>query len=170
MKFSFLIITVLLFSVNFSAQQKCELTLNESPRLQNLKLGMTPQEASIALLTKVKAKREGQSTFFKNYIKKEAKGNLSGTNAFYLRFYEGKLYEIEFFYKKDYRWQTLENFLDDYSAKHNFPREFWQTEYGYASANCEGFSLRADYILNPRIQITESKTAEIVESKQEKLF
>jgi hypothetical protein len=170
MKVILTIISILLFSIATYAQEKCELNLSQSPTLQNLKLGMSPGEASNVLGIKVKAKPEGQSTFFKNYIKKKAKRNLTGVRVIYLRFYEGKLYQIEFFYETDYRWQTLDNLLDDFSSENNFSREFWQTKFGYSKANCQGFSIDADYILNPHIQITNGEVLKIVESKQEKLF
>ncbi len=170
MRFLFITIIIFIFAVFTYAQQKCELTLEQSPRLLNLKLGITPNQASSVLPIKVKAKTEGQRTFFKNYIKKDAKGSLAGIRALFLRFYDGKLYQIEVFYKKEYRWQTLENFLSEYSSNQNFPQEFWKTEYGYSKANCNGFSLDADFILNPHIQITNDEIAKIVESKQKKLF
>lgn len=160
-------ILLLIFAISISAQQKCELNLTEAPSLQNLKLGMSPDEARNILGIKVKADKKGQSTFFQNYIKKKPKGNLTGIRAIYLRFYNRKLYQIEFFYEENYRWQNLENLLDDYSAKNNFPRELWQTEYGYSEANCKGFSLDADYKLNPHIQLTNDAIAEIVEKERE---
>ncbi len=166
MKIFLVTISVLLLSANLFAQQKCELNLHEAPPLQNLNLGMSPIEARNVLGIKVKAKKEGQSTYFQNYIKKKAKGNLTGIRAIYLRFYDAKLYQIEFFYDHNYRWQNLENLLDDYSIKNNFPREFWQTEYGYSEANCNGFSLDADYILNPHIQLTNDAVAELVEEER----
>ncbi|MDQ3633530.1 MAG: hypothetical protein M3405_03350 [Acidobacteriota bacterium] len=166
MKIFLVTISILLLSANLFAQQKCELTLAEAPTLQNLSLGMSPTEARSILGIKVKADKEGQSTYFQNYIKKKAKGKLTGIRAIYLRFYDAKLYQIEFFYEQNYRWQNLENLLDDYSSNHNFPREFWLTEYGYADADCNGFSLDADYKLNPHIQLTNDGIAEIVEMER----
>jgi hypothetical protein len=170
MKTFLITISILIFALTINAQEKCELNLSQSPTLQKLKLGMTPSEASNVLGIKVKVKPEGQRSFFRNYIKKKAKGNLTGIRALFVRFYDGKIYQIEIFYEKDYRWQTLESMIDDYSASNNFPKEFWLNEYGYAKANCKGFSIDADYILNPHIQISEDAIAELVESKQEKLF
>ncbi len=168
MKIFLVTISILLLSANLFAQQKCELNLSEAPTLQNLRLGMSPVEARNVLGIKVKAEKEGQSTYFQNYIKKKAKGNLTGIRAIYLRFYDAKLYQIEFFYEQNYRWQNLDNLIDNYSVKSNFPREFWLTEYGYADANCNGFSLDADYKLNPHIQLTNDAIAEIVEAEREK--
>lgn len=152
--------------MTISAQQKCELNLTEAPTLKNLKLGMSPVEARNVLGIKVKADKEGQSTYFQNYIKKKAKGKLAGIRAIFLRFYDAQLYQIELFYEEPYAWQNLESLLDYYSAKNNFPGEFWLTEYGYAEANCNGFSLDADYKLNPHIQLTNDAVAEVVEKER----
>jgi hypothetical protein len=129
---------------------------------------MSPAEASNALGLKVKVKPDGQRVFFKNYIKKKAKQNLTGLRAIFLRFYDGKLYQIELFYNKEYRWQSLENFLNDYSSQNNFPGEYWQTEYGYSKANCKGFTIDADYVLNPHIQLTDDAIANLIEIDREK--
>ncbi len=158
---------ILIFAIVGFAQQKCELTLNQSPTLQNLKLGMSPFEAKNILGIKVKAKKQGQSTYFQNYIKKKAEGKLAGIRAIFLRFYDAKLYQIELFYEEPYAWQNLESLIDDYSVKNNFPKEFWSTEYGYADANCNGFSLDADYKLNPHIQLTNDAIAKFVEKERE---
>lgn len=166
MKLIIITISILIFSMTIFAQQKCELTLDQSPTLQNLSLGMSPIEARSLLGIKVKADKEGQSTYFQNYIKKKAKGNLTGIRAIFLRFYDAELYQIELFYEKPYRWQNLDSLLDDYSLQNNFSREFWHTEYGYAEANCNGFSLDADYKLNPHIQITNDAIDEIVEKER----
>lgn len=167
MKIVILFISILIFSVVIAGQEKCELTLNESPTLQNLKLGMSPGEVSSILGIKVKVKPEGQRSFFKNYIKKRAKRNLTGIRAMFLRFYNAKLYQIEFFYETDYRWQNLSAFINDYSTQNNFPANFWQSKYGYADAECKGFSLNADYILNPHIQLTNDSIAEVVKKERD---
>lgn len=161
-----ILITIFLFTVNISAKEKCELTLDSSPTLQKLKLGISPKESSSILGIKVKVKSEGQRAFFKNYIKKKAKGNLTGIRALFLRFYNAKLYQIEIFYEKDYRWQNLEEFLTYYSSNNSFSKDFWKTKYGYSKATCKGFSLNADYILNPHIQLTDDAIAEIVEKER----
>ncbi len=163
MKIFIITISILFFTTNTFAQEVCDLTLEQSPTLQNLKLGISPIKASNILGIKVKVKPEGQRSFFKNYIKKKAKGNLVGIRALFIRFYDNKIYQIEIFYEKDYRWQDLETFLSDYSTNNNFQENLWQTEHGYSKANCQGFSLDADYVLNPHIQLTNDAIAKIVE-------
>lgn len=163
MKIFLLTIAILFSAMSISAQEECELPLSQSPTLQFLRLGMSPPEATKALKTRVKVKANGERVFFKNYIKRRAKGNLTGIRAIFLRFFDARLYQIEIFYEADYLWPDLTALLADFSARNNFPPELWQTDYGYAKANCGGFVLDADYILNPHIQITDPATAEQVE-------
>ncbi|NNE99361.1 MAG: hypothetical protein HKN25_10120 [Pyrinomonadaceae bacterium] len=170
MRILILFVSLALFTAIAAAQEKCKLNLNEAPKLHNVRLGMSAEEATRAFQNriKVKAKSDGQSSFFKNFIKKRAKGNLAGIRAIFLRFYRGRIYQIELFYEEDHRWRDLESLLDDYSIQNNFPREFWQTKFEYASAKCMGFSLKADYKLNPHIQLTDDVAAKLVKNAREK--
>lgn len=166
MRFVLSILALLIFSVNLVAQEKCELNVSQSPSLQNLKLGMSPNEASQAIGLKFKIKADGQRSFFQNYINKKAKGKLTGIRALFLRFYNNELYQIEIFYEDDFRWQSLENLTKDYSSNQNFPNEFWEIEYGYAKAVCQNFTLDADFILNPHIQITNDAILKLIEQEK----
>ncbi len=168
MKIFFITIAIFLFASTALTQEKCELTLTEAPNLHNLRLGMSASEAGRAVGLSVKVKPDGQRTYFRNYIKSRAKGKLAGVRAIFLRFFDGRLYQIELFYEEGYRWQNLENLVEDYSAANNFSREFWRIEHGYAEADCGGFSLEADFILNPHIQITNDEIAGLVAKEREK--
>ncbi|HUF03530.1 MAG TPA: hypothetical protein VMM38_05075 [Aridibacter sp.] len=113
---------------------------------------------------KVKADTEGEETFFKNWIKKPAKGKLAGVRAIYLSFFEGRLYQIELFYQEAHRRPDLESILLDFEAKEGFAREFWKVKNGYAKSKYEGFSLAADRVLGPHIQITDDAVMTAVEA------
>lgn len=162
-------IALLIFSaVPHAAPDKCDLGRENAPPLLDLRLGMTAAEAGAVLRRGLKIKPAGQQTFFKNFINRRAKRKLAGLRALYLRFYEGRLYQIELFYEEDFRrWPDLAAFIADYSARRDFPPDFWQVEYGYARAACRGFSLSADYVLNPHIQLTDTAVAELVETRRE---
>lgn len=149
------------------AQKDCD--LKNAPALLGLNLGISTEQARKANNRRLKVKNEddGEYTFFENYIDKSAKGNLQGLKAVYLRFYENRLFQIELFYKDKYKWQNLTEFIDDYSARNNFSADFWKVEYGYAKAACDGFSLKADYILNPHIQLTDDEIFRQVQAKRE---
>lgn len=155
----------IVFVSNVYSQTECRLDLVDSPKLLDLKLGMSSAEADAVFgrNLKVKAKREGQSSTFKTYLKKDGKGSLKGVRALFLRFDQDVLYQIEIFYKTEYKWQTLPEFINDYSTQNNFPLELWETKYGYSKVKCKGFSLDADYILNPHIQLTDNVIEERVD-------
>jgi hypothetical protein len=115
---------------------------------------------------KVKVKKKGQRTFFQNFIKKPAPNSLSGVRAIYLRFFDGKLYQIEIFYENRSDWQTLENFIGNFPAKTNLPA--WKIENGKAEIICGAFSIISDQILNPRIELTNVTIRAQVEEIRER--
>jgi hypothetical protein len=162
------IIVILLLSVAISAQEKCDLTIRDAPRLLKLTLGMSSTEVNKAFGRdlKVKVKPKGQRSFFRNYIKKSARGSLQGIRALFLRFHNGLLYQIELFYNDDYNSSDLTTFINKYSAKNNFPVSLWRIKHGYAKVKCNGFSLKADSILNPHIEMTDEATYGRIETEK----
>lgn len=168
MRLILLILSILFTFSALKAQEEC--TLTEPPPLFNLRLGMTVPEVNAALSgdLKVKAKPEGERSFFKNWIKKEAKGKLAGMRAIYLRFFDGRLYQIELFYQEEHGWVDLESMLGDLTSRSGFPREFWKVKNGYAKAECEGFSLDADKVLGAHFQITDDAVIAAVEESRKK--
>jgi len=162
MRIVFLFFAALFLIGAVIAQEKCELTIGDSPRLLNLKLGMNLAETNAALGgdLRVKVKPNGQRSFMRNYRKKTPKGSLRGIRALFLRFFDERLYQIEIFYNKEDRPMDLTAFANNYSAKSSFPANLWKIKYGYATAKCVGFTLRADTILNPHIELTDENGLE----------
>jgi hypothetical protein len=115
---------------------------------------------------KVKVKKKGQRTFFQNFIDKPAPNSLNGIRAIYLRFFDGKLYQIEIFYENRSDWQTLENFTGNFLAKANFPA--LKIENGKAEITCGEISIVADRVLNPRIELTNTAIRAQVEEIRER--
>ncbi|QQS40953.1 MAG: hypothetical protein IPM63_16535 [Acidobacteriota bacterium] len=167
MRLTLLILSILFLS-SYSTAQEC--TVTEPPALLNLRLGMTLVEVNSVTRPdlKVKAETEGEETFFKNWIKKPAKGKLAGVRAIYLSFFRGRLYQIEVFYQDEFRWEDLESLLTGFSADTGFAREFWKVKNGYAKARCEGFTLEADRVLGAHVQITDDAMMEAVEAFRKK--
>ncbi len=169
MKFSITVVFLVVLatcSVDIAAQ--CVVEKDASPALVNVKLGMSPAEVNTALggAAKVKVKDDAKHSFFKNYLKMgKAKGRLAGAKAFYLRFYEQRLYQAEIFYHAEYRWNDLESFVRDYSAENGFAYENWVFKNGYATAKCKGFTVKADYILNPHLEITDEAAKETMDNE-----
>ena len=159
----------ILAAANFvAAQEKCGLNLADAPAIKNLRLGMSPPEASAALggALKIKNISGGDYRFFQNYIKDAPPAALAGVRAVYLRFFDNKLYQIEIFYQERSKDKSLENFLAELSANFNLPPSLWKIEYGQARIECGGFSMTADDVLNPRLQLTdEAIRAKVTEKR-----
>ncbi len=169
MKIIFL--TIILFvstASNAAAQtEKCDLPLNAAPVLLNLKLGMSPTETRAAFGGKLKVKVKKEGTFFQNYIDKKPPPFLQGVRALYLRFFERKLYQIEIFYEPQNKLQTLSEFISQLSSQLNLPPNLWTTQYGKAAINCTDFSIVADNVLNPRVELTDEAIRARFEAAQE---
>lgn len=150
-----------------AAQEICKLESKTAPLLLNLRIGMSSDEARSVFSKdlKIKIKKNGERSFFQNYIKKPAPASLRGVRALYFRFFDRRLYQIEIFYEPRSDLQTLEAITDALSLQLNFSASDWQIENNRAAINCGAISLVADNILNPRIELTD----EIVRAKIEEL-
>ena len=151
-----------------TAQEKCDLQVNDAPSVFGLKLGMNPKQVQIVFGKNLKLKIKKEGTFFQNFIEKKPPPFLPETRAVYLRFFEAKLYQIEIFYEPRNERQTLAEFLGDLSAKFNLPLNFWTTEYGKATLDCTEFSIVADNILNPHVELTDEIIYARFEAAQKK--
>jgi hypothetical protein len=155
---------ILFFAVCGAAQDSRQCALTNAPRLQGLSLGMAPAEVQSVFGQdlKVKVKADGDRSFFQNYIEKAARGSLGGVRALYLRFLDGRLYQIEIFYEERADVPTLESFVANLSVQMNFPADVnWQFEKSRARLDCGTFTLVADKPLNPRVELTDpAKLAE----------
>ena len=165
------ILLVLLIVLTGDSSAQCDLVIEDSPKMVGLRLGMTAAEVNAALggAAKVKVKTDGQYSYFKSYLKKgKSKGVLTGARAFYVRFYNKRLYQVEIFYHRDYRWNSLESLISDYSSESGFPFEYWKTKHGYATAKCDSFTVKADYILNPHLEISNEAVVDAIEKEKKK--
>lgn len=119
---------------------------------------MSPSEVNAALngAARINVKNDGHYTYFKNYLKKRrAKGVLSSARAFYVRFFDRRVYQVELFYQPGYKSANIEPFVREYSISTNFAVENFKIKNGYAKAKCLGFIVEADTILTPHIQLTD---------------
>lgn len=163
-----LISLALIFAAGAKAQIGCGLT--SAPRLNNFALGMSPAEAQAAIgggLT-IKVKQTGQRTFFQNFIKKHPPAALRGVRALYLRFLEGKLYQVDIFYEDRSDLRTLADLTERLSAQMNLPADLWQSKYNIAEINCDAFRLSANKILTPYVELTDKAARARVEAMREK--
>jgi hypothetical protein len=138
----------------------CDLKSNESPALFNLRLRMSPEDVQTIFGRdlKIKIKKNGNKVFFQNFINEPAPPVLSGVRAFYLRFFDRRLYAIEIFLEDKPEIKTIEDFTNYLSATLRLPNS-WRDERGKQTINCADFSVVADKILNPRVELIDDTTA-----------
>jgi hypothetical protein len=152
-----------------SAQENCELAGKSAPLLLNLQIGMSPEQSQSVFgkILKIKAKKKGERTFFQNFVKNPAPQSLNGVRALYLRFLDGKLYQLEIFYEPRRDLNSVESIAAALSAQLNFSPVLWQTKNKRAELKCREISLTADNVLNPRIELTnETIRLEIEKSRE----
>lgn len=161
---------ILLFALCAAAQDSKECGLTSAPRLNGLTLGMSPLEVRgvFGKNPSIKVKSNGDRTFFQNYINKKAPANLNGVRAFYLRFLDGSLYQIEIFYEERDDWRSLELFTASLSVTMNFLQENWQFTQNRALLDCGAFTIAADKTLNPRVELTDKIKLAEAEARRKK--
>lgn len=159
---------ILIFTVFGTAQSNCGLT--SAPDLFNLHLRMSPEQAQAVIGNelKIKIKKKGERIFFQNFIENPAPVSLQGVRATYLRFYDLKLYQIEIFYEEKSGWETLESFTAALSVQKGFSDTLWHNVRGKALIDCGDFTILADKILNPHIEITDESIRKMVELNRQK--
>ncbi len=159
----------LVVAVTCAAQETCELSSKTAPLFLNLQIGMSPDETRSVFGKdlKIKIKKNGERTFFQNFIKNSAPVSLQGVRALYLRFFDRRLYQIEIFYEPRQDLRMLEDIADALSSQLNFPISNWKITTNRAEIKCGEISLVADNVLNPRIELTnEIIRAKVKESRE----
>jgi hypothetical protein len=168
------LISLLLFSFSVPAQDNCTLLTQTSTALLNLRVGIPVEEVRNKLGTNlgIKTNKKGDYRFFQNYIDKKPPVGLSGVRAFYLRFFEKKLYQAEIFYDENKYPADIKNFAEIISAELGLPLAEWKFAHRQAVFSCGDVSLEIDYQLNPRIELTDEKAQKQVDetNKKTKLF
>jgi hypothetical protein len=159
---------ILLFCAGTTAAQtvNCQMTLSDAPALRGFRLGMSPAEVRAVSGNKLKIKIKREGSFFGYFIRERPPEFLSDVRALYLRFFQAKLFQIEIFYEPTA--QTLDEFTAQISAQTNLPSELWTRGRNRAAINCDGFSIIADNILNPRIELTDEKTRVLFDAAHSK--
>lgn len=115
---------------------------------------------------KSEAENQARRNVFQNFIDKPPPAFLPNVRALYLRFFDRKLYQIEIFYEDRNEQQTAAQFVDVLSKDFNLPQQLWANKYEKYKLNCNGFSLVADKVLNPHVELTDEATRARFEEDQ----
>ncbi|HEY8562380.1 MAG TPA: hypothetical protein VIL74_18530 [Pyrinomonadaceae bacterium] len=162
---------ILFCAVCAAAQSPANCALTDAPPLLGLRPGMSPSQVQGAFGKdlKIKVKTTGERTFFQNYVNKKATGKLIGVRALYLRFLDGKLYQIEIFYDEQPNAPDLETFAADLAAQLNFPPgAAWEFSYNKAVIDCGAFTLVADMPVDARVELTDTALRAEAAARREK--
>ena len=168
------LIFLLTFSFSAFAQETCTQLTQTADILLNLQLGMSVEDVSNKLGKNlgIKTKKKGDYRYFQNYINKKPPNNLTGIRAFYLRFFEKKLYQAEIFYVEDKYPPEIKSFAEIISTQLSLPLTDWKFANKQGVFRCGDNSITADYQLNPRIELTNETIKKQVDetNKKTKLF
>ncbi len=152
----------------------CALTLRDAPAFFGLRLQMSPAEVKTVFGKSLKLKIKREGTFFQNFIDKKPPAFLPGVRALYLRFFDGKLYQIEIFYDRANRETAQINSPTDLvnrlSANFNLPgiAAWTAKDARFYKLTCDGFSLAADNVLNARVELTDEAARALFEDAQKR--
>ncbi len=166
----FAVLFLLVCAAFAAAQTTCDLSSKPAPLLLGLQIGISPENARSVFggALKIKIKKNGERTFFQNYIKKPAPESLRGVRALYLRFFDRRLYQIEIFYEPRTDLPNRAAIKNALSTQLYLPDADWQVKNGRARIECGANSLVADDVLNPRIELTDETVRAQIEARREK--
>jgi len=165
----FIIISLVSVGLTRAQNENCRLTLNEAPVLRGFRLGMSPAEVRRASGGKLKIQIKREGSFFGYFIEDRPPAFLSDVRALYLRFFDGKLFQIEIFYESlATATPTLSDFTAQLSAQTNLASSLWTSEQNRAVIVCDGFSIVADNVLNPRVELTDEAARVLFDAAQNK--
>jgi len=159
---------VLAFVVPATGQQPCPLTAADAPAISGFRLGMSYADVQQVLgpSIKVKPAKTGEGTVFESFAEAPAPERLSGVQAFWLRFANNRVYQIEVFYADGARKQRIEDLTAHLSKEFKLPPEEWKIKNNLARIECGEVLLTADTILNPHVELTDTIAKSEFDKKQ----
>jgi hypothetical protein len=162
------LIILLAFVVSASGQQPCSLTAATSPAISGFRLGMSYADVQQVLgpSIKVKPAKTGEGTVFESFAEAPAPERLSGVQAFWLRFANNRVYQIEVFYAGSASKQPIEDLTAHLSKEFKLPAEEWKIKNNLARIECGEVLLTADTILNPHVELTDTTAKSEFDKKQ----
>ena len=159
---------VLAFVVSATGQQRCPLTAADAPSISGFRLGMSYADVQqvVGPSIKVKAAKTGEGTVFESFAEAPAPERLSGVQAFWLRFANNRVYQIEVFYADSAGKQPIEDLTAHLSREFKLPAEEWKIKNNLARIECGEVLLTADTILNPHVELTDTTAKSEFDKKQ----
>jgi hypothetical protein len=133
------------------------MTLADAPEISGIKLAMPITDLANVVGPKIKFKpaKNGTGSFFQNFVEQAPPPKLTGTRAMYVRYFNGRVYQIEIFFEDKDKPSKLKEFTDRLSTYYELPREAWIAKNGRAELDCGTFRVSADAVLNRHIELTD---------------
>ena len=160
----------LVLAVPVISQQPCR-TLNEAPAIFGFKLGMSFDDVRSILGPSIKfwkkSPKNGEGSFFQNFVEQPPPDNLKGVRALYLRFFNNKLYQVEVFYEDKDQPTKLADFTKQLSTELNLPTDVWTVKNDLATMNCGDFVLTADTVLNRHVELTDDAASQAFQKERQ---
>ena len=168
-KLAVLVAALTVLIVSTPAQQPCSRSLGEAPALVGFRLGMSIEQTQTALGSrfKIPKKKTGEGSLFQNFSGEQPPANLSGVHALFLRFFDFKLFQIEIFYEESAKPNKLVEFTEALSTDFAMPPAAWTIEKGRAVLDCGDFTVTADTLLNPHVELTDDAAYNAFKAKRE---
>jgi len=162
------LIVTLAFGIPAIGQQPCPLTAATAPAILGFTLGMSYTDVQQVLgpSIKVKPAKSGEGTVFESFAEASAPDRLSGVQAFWLRFANNRVYQVEIFYTDNARPKRIEDLTARLSNELKLPSAEWKIKNTLARFECGEVLLTADTILNPHVELTDTTAKSEFDKKQ----
>jgi hypothetical protein len=169
-KFAEILLVLSIVVCAAKAQQPCKISIADSPSISGLKLGMPIAELTSVIGPGIKFKptKTGEGVFFQNFIEQTPPPKLTGTRTMYVRYFNGKVYQIEIFFEDKDQPSKLEEFTTRLSTYYELPRDAWKVKNDRAELDCGSFRVNADAILNRHIELTDDAAYKDFQTKQQR--
>lgn len=142
-------LTLTLFGCN--QQSKCALTLEQSPAIRGIRLGMTTEQIqSLFPEIKLEQSKDDRETGFQSGLIYGSNSQLQGIKTISLDFLDNRLYEFRVEYQDTGEFKRSEQFLEAITPQLGLPEKWWgESVYETGVLECKGFTLTAGLTPDP---------------------
>ena len=144
-----LVILLAVTITQFGCKQKCTLSVEQSPAIRGIRLGMTEAQITALLRQPLSQDLHGEDRFDINYKLRRILGgspSLNGISNIELNFLDDKLYFIRVYYQNNGEWRDSAQFLRTIAPQLGLPPpEEWDDAGGndYPRIECNGVQVLA---------------------------
>lgn len=136
--------------------QTCDLTLDKSPEVKGLRLGMSEKEAAAVIRNPFVPDMMEPKYLNAISLGKEKLSGFNGVDILRVKAFDGRLSHIEINY--DVEWQDGREFIDNFAPKLGLPLKGWQMDIMGKSGTleCTGFTIKLDAFYKGRLVLMDT--------------